>query len=237
MEGEKTTVEHLTDLRKVLISSAIFFGVIFILFLVFIHFILDFMTQSYQLVMLGPLDVIRLYMKIAGSLSIGFSIPFIGYQLWKFIRPALSTKESKVSLRFIPALLLSFIAGTLFGFFIIFPVAFNFLMNLGGSNFEMLVTANKYFSFLLLTTIPFGILFEIPIVALFLTSMGIVTPKQLKHIRKYVYITLAIVSAIVTPPDFVIQLSVMGPLFGLYELGILLSGLIYKRKMKKMNAS
>lgn len=88
LEEEQTLVGHITDLRKSIISSVIFFLVCFVIFLVSINYVIPLLTDENKLVMLGPLDVVRFYTGIAGSLSLGFSAPFIGYQVWKFVKPA-----------------------------------------------------------------------------------------------------------------------------------------------------
>lgn len=229
---EQTLVEHLTDLRKVLIRSLIFFIASFALCLFFINRLIPVLANDHELVMLGPLDVIKLYTGIAGSISLGLSLPFISYQVWLFVRPALTEKESKVSLIFFPAILFSFIGGLCFGFFIIFPAIYQFLMLLGESHFAMMITAREYFSFLLMSTIPFGFLFEVPLLLLFLTTIGIVTPAMLSSMRKYAYLIMAVVSALITPPDLFSQILVLVPLIGLYEIGVIMS----KLKFKKLKA-
>lgn len=227
---EQTLVEHITDLRKAIIKSVLCIAITFVIFLVSINQIIPILTEGDKLVMLGPLDVVRFYTGIAGSLSLGFSAPFIGYQAWKFVRPALTNKESRTALAFIPWIFFSFVIGLTFGFFIIFPTVFGFLMNLGTTNFEMMITAKEYFSFMLMTTIPLGFLFEVPLILMFLTALGIVTPMKLREVRKYGYIVLALISALITPPDLISQMIVLVPLFGLYELGVILSSMMHKRK-------
>lgn len=229
-DGQSLT-EHITELRKGIISSALFFIACFVLILIFINQVIPVITMEDKLVMLGPLDVIRFYTGIAGSLSLGFSAPFIGYQIWKFVRPALTEQENKIALSYIPGIFFSFLTGLAFGFFIIFPTVFHFLMNLGTKNFEMMITAKEYFSFMMMTTIPLGFLFEIPLLLMFLTAIGAVTPEKLSRVRKYGYILMAILSALITPPDFISQIIVMAPLITLYELGVILSKVVYKRKL------
>ncbi|WP_240374469.1 twin-arginine translocase subunit TatC [Bacillus piscicola] len=233
MDDQQTAIEHLTELRKVLLSSVIFFIICFAIMIAGIQQIIPFLTKDQELVMLGPLEVVRFYTGVAGSLSIGLSAPFIGYQIWKFVRPALSDKESRTALRFIPAMFISFIAGISFGFFVVFPFIYGFLINLGKINFDMMITTREYFSFLLMSTIPLGFLFEVPFVLMFLTAIGMVTPSQLKKTRKYAYITLAVISALITPPDFVSQIIVLIPLFVLYEIGLLFSKRVYKKQVKR----
>ncbi|MFG6115714.1 twin-arginine translocase subunit TatC [Halobacillus sp. MO56] len=231
---EQTLVEHLSDLRKAVLYSAIFFVVCFVGFLLSVNHVIPLLTDEHKLVMLGPLDVIRFYTGIAASLSLGVSAPFIGYQIWRFVKPALSDKESRTALTFIPGIFFSFLAGIAFGFWVIFPTVYGFLLNIGTTNFSMMITAKEYFSFLLMTTIPIGFLFEIPLVLMFLTAVGVVTPEKLGKVRKYGYLLMAVVSALITPPDIISQLIVLGPLFALYELGVLLSKLM-ERERKETN--
>lgn len=232
MDEEKALIEHLNELRKVIIYSIVFFLICFTIFLIFVQQMIPIITQDQKLTMLGPLDVIRFYTGIAGSLSIGVSAPFIGFLLWRFIRPALTANESKNALKYIPAMLLSFVSGIAFGFYIVFPFAYQFLMGLGTTNFDMMITTQSYFSFLLMTTIPMGFLFEVPFILMFLTAIDLVTPDQLSKLRKYAYVALAIISAIITPPDFVSQLIVLFPLFILYEIGLMLSKFIFHKKQR-----
>ncbi|WP_245804805.1 twin-arginine translocase subunit TatC [Halobacillus hunanensis] len=232
-DDEQPLVEHIADLRKAIIGSLIFFVVCFIGILVSINYVIPVVTDGNELVMLGPLDVVRFYTGIAGSLSLGFSAPFIGYQAWKFVKPAMTTKESKTALSFIPGILISFLTGIAFGFFIVFPTVYGFLMGIGDQNFEMMITAKEYFSFMLMTTLPLGFLFEVPLLLMFLTAIGIVTPSNLRGMRKYGYLVMAIVSALITPPDLLSQLIVLIPLIVLYELGIMLSKVVYERKWEK----
>ncbi|NEU29570.1 twin-arginine translocase subunit TatC [bacterium LRH843] len=233
MDEEQALVEHLGDLRKAIIFSAVFFILCFVVFLLCIQEVIPIITKEHKLTMLGPLEVIRFYTGIAGSLSIGVSAPFIGFQLWRFIRPALTTNESKHALKYIPAMLISFICGVLFGFYVVFAFSYDFLIGLGTVNFDMMITAQEYFSFLLMTTIPMGFLFEVPFILMFLTAIGVLTPSKLSSIRKYAYIFLAVVSAIITPPDFISQLIVLFPLFILYELGVWLSRFVYRNQQQK----
>jgi sec-independent protein translocase protein TatC len=233
VEKDEATLEHFTELRKILLQSALFFAVMFIGFLVFMPKVLPLLSNGYDIVLMGPLDVIRFYTGVAGALAIGLTVPFMGYQIWRFVKPGLTPTESRITLTYVPAISISFIMGISFGYFIVFPVLFKFLMNLGQQSFHVLITAREYFLFLLTSTLSLGILFELPIVMVFLTSIGFLTPTKLKQIRKFAYIVLAIISALITPPDFISQILVLTPLVVLYELGIYLSILSFKKRMRK----
>ncbi|KAB7706195.1 twin-arginine translocase subunit TatC [Bacillus aerolatus] len=227
-EDEQTLVEHITDLRKTILYSVACILFLFVGMLLFMHKIIPFLSHEHELVMLGPLEVIRLYAGIGLVLALGFSAPFIAWQLWLFSRPAMTGRESKMVLLFLPAIFGSFAAGITFGFYVIFPTIYRFLMGLGAINFDMMITAKEYFHFLIMTTVPMGILFEVPLLLMFLTAIQLVTPVKLKKARKYAILVLAVVSALITPPDFLSQLIVLIPLILLYEMGIVLSNFTVK---------
>ncbi|MCH1626691.1 twin-arginine translocase subunit TatC [Fredinandcohnia quinoae] len=231
VKSEETTIEHLSDLRKALIKSTIFFVVMFGVIIFYMPKILPLLTNDYKIVLLGPLDVVRFYTGVGGALGLGLTAPFLCFQIWKFVKPALAPSESRIALTYVPFILMSFIIGVTFGYFVVFQILFEFLMGIGQSSFDMIVTAREYFSFMLISTISLGLLFELPISMVFLTSLGIVTPEKLKTTRKYSYICLGLISALITPPDFISQLVVLVPLIILYELGILLSTFTYKKKI------
>ena len=109
----------------------------------------------------------------------------------------------------------------------------NFLIELGGEMMVTNFTAEKYFRFIFNTTIPFGVLFELPVVMMFLTSLGIINPYVLSKIRKYAYFVLIIIAIFISPPDFMSDFLVAVPLIFLYEISVSFSKIVYKRKLKK----
>ena len=182
---------------------------------------------------LGPSDIIWVYFMIASVIAIAGTIPILAIQIWLFVKPALKPIERRVSLSYIPALFVLFLVGLSFGYFVIFPTVLNFLVELGGDMLATNFTADNYFRFIMNMTIPFAVLFELPVVAMFLTSLGIVNPYVLTKLRKYAYFVLIFIAVIITPPDFVSDFIVTLPLLLLYEISINLSKIVYKRKLKR----
>lgn len=219
---EPTFIEHLNDLRKQLIKSAIVFFLIFVLVFSTISIWFPHVTRGHNLVILGPLEVVKFYMSISGAIAIGLALPFLCHFMWQFVRPGLNEKESRFLRFYSPVMLLLFVGGVAFGYFIVNPISYDFLTSLGAINFSIMVSAQEYASFLLLTTIPIGLLFELPMVAMFLATIGILTKEAMTKIRKWSYIALAITSGLVTPPDFISQLIVLIPMIGLYEVSIII---------------
>lgn len=115
---------------------------------------------------------------------------------------------------------LLFIGGLAFGFYVVHPLSYHFLLKLGAINFDLMITAEQYVTFLLFTTLPLGFLFELPVAVLFLASIGLITSDNLTQARKWAYVTIAVVSAVITPPDFISQLIVLIPMAILYEASV-----------------
>ncbi|MFB4161463.1 twin-arginine translocase subunit TatC [Geomicrobium sp. JSM 1781026] len=231
---KQPTLEHITVLRGAIIRSLIVYAIAFIGLFILLRFYMDVLIGDANLVMLGPLDAIKLYFTLAGVLGLGFSAPYLALEAWNFVKPALSKKEASILFNYIPAIFVCFIIGLAFGFFVIHPLAFSFLIELGELHFDMMITASEYFSFVVMTTIPAGFLFELPLIIMALTSFGLIDPYSLGKIRKYAYFVLFCISVLITPPDFLTDILVVVPFIILYEIGILLGKYIHKRKPNRV---
>lgn len=219
-KDQESWVDHLGDLRKQLIKSAFVF--LFFLIVVFstINLWFPYVTRGHELIILGPLEVVKFYTSISVTLSLGLSLPFICHFLWQFAKPGLFEKEQRFIGLFSPVMLLLFIGGLAFGYFVVNPMSYQFLVGLGEMNFDVMVSAGEYVHFLIMTTVPIGLLFELPIVTLFLSSIGLLTADTMKKVRKWSYVMMAVVSAVITPPDFISQLLVLIPMIILYETSV-----------------
>ncbi|WP_371261466.1 twin-arginine translocase subunit TatC [Bacillus sp. OV322] len=228
-------IEHLEELRKRLIISVAAFFVFFILAFIYVEDIYKWFIRDLhmKLLVLGPSDIIWIYFTLAAVIAIAGTIPVLAFQIWLFVKPALMPNEIRATLAYIPALFLLFAGGLAFGYFIILPMVFKFLLNIGGDMFTAAFTAERYFRFVLNMTLPFGVLFELPVVTMFLTSIGIINPFVLQKLRKYAYFVLVIIAVVITPPDFMSDFIVTLPLLFLYEISISLSKIVFKRKQKR----
>lgn len=224
--------EHITDLRKQIIKSLVVFFIFFIAVFSTINIWFPYVTRGYKLIVLSPIEVVSFYTMIAASLALGLSIPFICYFIWQFVKPGLKEEEWGFISFYAPVIFLLFIGGLLFGYFIVNPLSYNFLMKLGQINFDMMISAKEYARFLLLTTMPIGLMFQLPIVTLFLSSIGVLTAATMKKVRKWSYIILAVVSALITPPDFISQLIILIPMIALYEISLFI--VVRKEKKKEV---
>ncbi|MCW4467340.1 twin-arginine translocase subunit TatC [Flavobacterium sp. MFBS3-15] len=161
--------------------------------------------------------------------------PYILYLIWKFISPALYDKEKKYAVSFILSTSLLFFLGVLFGYYLIMPLSINFLANYTISDVvKNDIDLASYLSLIKTTVLSCGIVFELPIIIYFLAKLGLVTAQFLRKYRRYAYVIILILAAVVTPPDVVSQMIVTIPLAILFELSIFIAARINKNKEKEL---
>ncbi|WP_078410154.1 twin-arginine translocase subunit TatC [Priestia abyssalis] len=229
---EMRLMDHLEEVRKRIIIILICFLLFLCAAFVFVEDIYNWIVDSAEqkLTILGPSDILWIYFVIAGSFAIVATTPVAVFQIWRFIEPGLKQDEKRVVFFFIPALLLCFAIGFSFGYFVLFPNVLSFLGTLVADQMNTMYTVDKYFKFLFNLTLPLGFLFEMPIVIMFLTRLGVLNPVRLAKTRKVAYVVLTVVSTLVTPPDFVSAIIVLVPLLLLFEFSITVSKIIYKKR-------
>ncbi|MBB3130721.1 sec-independent protein translocase protein TatC [Paenibacillus rhizosphaerae] len=179
-------------------------------------------------------DGILIYMKCALIFALMFTVPVLLYQLWAFVKPGLTEHEAKSAFPFIPVAFMLFLAGLSFSYYVVFPMMLKFMKRMNQTIGAIETYGiDRYFGFLFDLVIPMAIAFELPVVILFLTRIGLLTPDSLKKTRKYAYLGLAILGSCISPPDFVSHLSVTIPLILLFEISVYVSG----RQWRKMQSS
>lgn len=193
---------------------------------------LCFGTYTFKLQSLGLSDQFTAQMWIAfiGGLVIG--APYVLWEVWRFIKPALKEKERSASTGFIISATLLFLSGVLFSYFIIAPLMINFLGNYRVSDMvENNFTMDSYISTVTTLTLATGLIFELPILVYFLTRFGLLTPEFMRKYRKHAIVVILIVGGVITPsPDVTSQLLVSFPLYLLYEASIFVSHYVVKKK-------
>ncbi len=176
-------------------------------------------------------------LQLNSSMLIGlvFGFPYLLYEVWLFVKPALTDIERQSANGFVFYASLLFIIGILFGYFLIAPLSVNFLAHYTVSTvIDNQITIDSYLSSVATLTLGSGIVFELPIIIYILAKVGIMTPQFMRATRRYAIIVILIIAAIVTPtPDILTMLTVSFPLFILYELSIMISDRVYKRKQKE----
>src|SRR5699024_8494501 len=187
-------VGHLAELRNRLIVTGVFFVLFFIIGFVFIKEFYGFFESDidFKLTVTSPGDFIWIYITLAAIIGLIVTLLFVSLQLWLFINPALSILEIRISLSYVPCIFILFILGIVFEYILFIKLILTLLLSLNDAMFNELFTVEKYFRFLFRITIPFALIFEIPIIMMFLTSLGIVSPDFLRKMRKYAYFILLI---------------------------------------------
>lgn len=179
----------------------------------------------------SPWDGIRMYMSIALVIALTVSLPYILYQLWGFVKQGLHQRERTAALRYVPYSVICFLTGLAFGYFVVLPMSFSFTSKITKS-MDLVETYGvaQYFGFMMNIVIPLAIAFELPVIVMFLTKIGILTPHMLHKMRRYAYLVLVIVASLISPPELISHLLVFVPLVVLYEISVLLSRVVYGRR-------
>ena len=233
-----TVIEHLEELRKRLFIVAICFiaavaAGFWIAEPIIQHIQYSDEAQQLTLNAFSPLDPLSIYFQVIFIVALVLSSPILFYQLWAFISPGLHAAERKITLAYIPFIFLLFLGGVAFSYYVLFPFVMRFTFDLSNRlEIEQTIGINEYFTFLFQLTLPFGLLFQLPVVLLFLARLGILRPDDLVKIRKYAYFGLFVAAAIIAPPELMSHLIVSVPLFILYEVSIVISRFGYKKYVR-----
>lgn len=250
--GEMSLVEHLAELRTRLFRAALALVAGAIVGYVVFPEVLDFIIEPYcdvpsafrpdpeggcRLGAFGALEPFTV--RIKTSLVVGLLLggPVIFYQLWRFITPGLTTKERRYSLPFVVLSQVMFVAGMAFAYLVI-PQGLRILLNFGGETITPILGAGQYLSFVLTTAVAFGIVFEIPLVLVFLSLIGVVDARKLRDFRPYALVLNVLVAALVTPTtDAVTLLFMAGPMALFYEAAIVAAWLIERSRRRRAAAA
>lgn len=237
-----TLTGHLQELRVRLIWITIFFVISLVVGFILAQPLVEYFKNSpaaegitWNVFALS--DALRVYLQFAFIIALVFTLPVILYQLWRFVAPGLTEKERKLTLWFIPFSFLLFLVGISFSYFIIFPMIVSFLTSMATQlQVQEMYGISQYFGFMFNLILPFGLLFELPVIVVFLTRLGILKPQLLIRYRKIAYLILVIISASITPPELVSQILVAVPLIILYEFSIWLSKIAAMKRDKSLNS-
>ncbi|MCF2940095.1 twin-arginine translocase subunit TatC [Paenibacillus alkaliterrae] len=230
-------LEHLGELRKRLVYVLIALALGLVVGLVFAEPAYNFLmsqepakTISLHTFSLG--DGIGMYMKFAFVIALILAVPVIAYQLWAFVKPALRENEQRSTLKYVPFALMMFLTGLAFSYFVVFPLAFNFTRTVSQQlNLEETYGIAQYFAFMFNLLIPISLLFELPLLIMFLTAIRLVNPKRLRKMRRLAYFIMVLIGVMITPADIISDVLVAIPLILLYEISVFLSGTVYKKQL------
>lgn len=238
--------DHLEELRQRLIRSVlavlIGFGICIAfgerVFSLLAAPITRLLPKDATLVFTGLPDPFFVYLKVAFICGMFLALPYCLYQLWLFVRPGLLERERELAFPFILVATLLFYLGAAFAYFIVFPAAFNFFLGYQTAELKPMISIKDYVSLTMLLMLAFGVVFETPLVVVFLGLLGVVDSSFLKRGRRYFVVLAFIIAAILTPtPDVVNQTIMAGPMILFYEIGIQVLVLFEKKRRRDEEAA
>ena len=227
---------HLEELRLRLIYCLITVGIVFIGVYAVSDGLLDQIRKplGLELVYLAPAEGFFVYIKLSFYIAVMISMPMILYHAWEFVAPGLLEGERRFTGLFVTFGVIFFAFGAAFCYYVVLPVGLKFLMSYGGEGLKPMISVGNYISFVFMFVIAFGLIFEMPLVIVFLTKMGLTTPEWLAKQRAYIIVGDFVVAAVLTPtPDVVSQLMMAVPMMILFEMGLLASRLLRPKKEDK----
>ncbi len=235
---EMTFVQHLVELRDILLRSVIAILVIFISLFPFANEVYSFIAapiisvlpQGSNIIAIGVISPFLTPLKMALIMAVYIAMPYLLYQVWKFIAPALYKHEKQMVMPLVISSTILFYAGLLFSFYIVFPVIFGFLSSIGPSIVDFTPDIQYYLDFVLKVSFAFGIAFEVPIATILLIMFGATTIENLKKNRPYVVIGAFILGMLLTPPDIISQTLIAIPMWLLFEAGLIFAPLFTNKE-------
>ncbi|OPY76231.1 MAG: Sec-independent protein translocase protein TatC [Syntrophorhabdus sp. PtaU1.Bin050] len=243
-DDKQPFLSHLKELRDRLLICVIAVAIAFVATYYFKEKIFDFLMQPFLRVMppgssfifTGVTEAFVTYFKIAIVAALFVGAPVILYEFWMFVSPGLYEKEKKYVYPFIFYGSACFLCGALFCYFVVMPNIYRFFVSYGTGFVIPMPDIKSYMSLTLKMLILFGLTFELPLVAYYLSKAGIINARMLASKRRYAILAIFIISAIITPPDVVSQILIALPFWGLYELGILIARIFGKKEIRDAKA-
>jgi sec-independent protein translocase protein TatC len=232
-----TFVQHLVELRDKLLHSVIAILLIFIGIFPFANEVYGFIAAPIinvlpadtNIIAIGVISPFLTPLKMALIFSVYLAMPYLLFQIWSFIAPALYKHEKQMIVPLIVSSTILFYAGILFSFYVVFPVIFGFLSSVGPSIVDFTPDIQYYLDFVLKVSFAFGVAFEVPIATILLIMFNITTVEKLKNNRPYVIIGAFVLGMLLTPPDIISQVLIAIPMWLLFEAGLIFAPM-FKRK-------
>ena len=235
-EGRMPLTGHLRELRRRVLVCVVLLVLVFMLCLSAAPRIVTLLTDmgerySYVYVYIAPQELFLVYMNVALVGALVLCFPVLAYEVYAFCSPGLTGRERRYTLGALGAGALCFLMGVAFAYFISLPFMLRFLIQFTKQvNVSASISIEQYISFLLTVFVIFGLVFELPVISVLLTALGLVRAEWLVKGRRVMIVVIFLLAAIITPPDVVSQIMVAVPMLALYELSIILSRLVGKRR-------
>jgi len=231
MAASETLIAHLLELRSRLLHATVALLLVFLclfpwaadLYTLLAQPLLEKLPKGGQMIATGVTTPFFVPIKVAMMAAFLIALPYILWQIWRFVAPGLYAHEKRLVWPLVLASTLLFFSGMAFAYFAVFPVVFGFITGVAPQGVAVMTDIDEYLSFVMGMFMAFGITFQVPVAVVVLVRMGVVTVEKLREIRSYVVVGAFIVGAIFTPPDVVSQFMLAIPLWLLYEAGILVA--------------
>lgn len=231
-----TLVEHLGELRKRLIIIVITIIIGSFISYRYVDLIIEYMikpAQNLEFIYINPPELFMAHVKIAIICGIAITSPMNLMQIWLFVKPGLKKNERRYLLFALYMGIIFFLIGAIFAYMAIIPITIDFFTKMSGDRISPLFSFQNYLGFISSVLLSFGLVFELPMIVVLLTQLNLVSSDTFKKYRKIVILVIFIVAAILTPPDVVSQVLMAVPMLILYEISIIMSTMIDKRKQSK----
>ncbi|MFD1251875.1 Sec-independent protein translocase protein TatC [Devosia equisanguinis] len=244
--SEAPLLEHLIELRKRLINSAIAIVVLMVICFLLAGNIFDILLNPYRSIYANPGDMELIYtapqeffftqlnLAFFGAIFLGF--PYIATQIYGFVAPGLYKHERKALVPYLIATPIFFLLGAAMVYFVVLPMALNFFAGMQTDEIKLLAKVSEYLGLAMTLILAFGICFQLPVVLTLLAQIDLVNVDQLKKGRRYAIVGILIVAAFITPPDPISQIGLALPMYGLYELSIISVRWVQRRREKALAA-
>jgi len=237
-KATETLLSHLIELRDRILRMFLAIFVVFLVLFPFANQIYTFLAKPLMVHLPEGTSMIAIEVaapflipfKLVLLLAVVLAIPYILYQFWAFIAPGLYKHEKRLAMPLVVSSTLLFYLGMAFAYFVVFPLIFAFFTATAPEGVAVMTDISRYLDFVIMLFIAFGIAFEVPIATILLVSMGATTPEKLARKRPYVIVGTFVIGMILTPPDIISQTLLALPMWVLFEIGLLLSRMMEKRK-------
>jgi sec-independent protein translocase protein TatC len=237
---EMTFVQHLVELRNILLHSVVAILVIFMGIFPFANEVYGFIAapiinvlpKDTNIIAIGVISPFLTPLKMALIIAVYLAMPYLLYQIWSFVAPALYKHEKQMILPLVVSSTILFYTGLLFSFYVVFPIIFGFLSSVGPNIVDFTPDIQHYLDFVLKVSFAFGVAFEVPIATILLIMFGITTVEKLKSNRPYIIIGAFILGMLLTPPDIISQTLIAIPIWLLFEAGLIFAPLFKQNKQE-----
>ena len=242
--AEGTLISHLIELRQRLLKAVVAIGIAFVpcaiyandLFTLVAMPLIEKMPQGASMIATSLVAPFMAPFKLALFVALFAAMPYVLYQAWAFVAPGLYKREKRFAVPLVVSSIVLFYGGVAFAYFVVFPLMFAFLTTTAPAGIQVMTDMANYLDFVLLLFFAFGIAFEVPVAVVLLAATGLVRIETMTKNRGYVILGIFIIAAFLTPPDALSQTFMAGPMYLLYEIGIVLSRILLKEKLAQQRS-